>query len=143
MGLIATLFVGVSGSIAALGDTLFPATSLQSAFSQDFSSTAAWLLRLRWLHPALAVIAGAFLIWLLHRAITYKGYFNNVPLVWLVGGLLLLQYGLGIADVVLLAPTWMQIVHLFGADLLWTALIILTARLCLEPQSGEKSIQGK
>lgn len=133
VGLLATLFVGVSGSIAALGDTLFPATSLQSAFTQDFSSTTAWLLRLRWLHPALAILAGGFLIWLLYRAVTHKGYFHNVQLVWLVGGLLLLQYGLGIADVVLLAPTWMQIVHLFGADLLWTALIVLTARLCLEP----------
>lgn len=137
VGLIATLFVGVSGSIAALGDTLFPATSLQSAFAQDFSSTAAWLLRLRWLHPALAIIAGAFLIWLLYRAITYRGYFQNRQLAWLVGGLLLLQYGLGVADVVLLAPTWMQIVHLLGADLLWTALVVLTARLCLEPTTQE------
>jgi heme a synthase len=143
VGLSATLFVGVSGSIAALGDTLFPASSLKSALSQDFSSTAVWLLRLRWVHPALAVIAGAFLMWLLHRAITYKGYFQNGPLVWLVGGLLLLQYGLGIADVVLLAPTWMQIVHLFGADLLWTALIVLTARLCLEPSSEDSLVPAK
>lgn len=133
VGLVATLFVGVSGSIAALGDTLFPASSLQSAFAQDFSSRAAWLLRLRWLHPALAILAGAFLLWLLYRAITYRGYFQNGQLAWLVGGLLLLQYGLGIADVLLLAPTWMQIIHLLGADLLWTALVVLTARLCLEP----------
>jgi cytochrome c oxidase assembly protein subunit 15 len=133
VGLVATLFVGVSGSIAALGDTLFPATSLHSAIVQDFSATAAWLLRLRWLHPALAVVAGGFLIWLLHRAITCRGYFQNGRLAWLVAGLLLLQYGLGIADVLLLAPTWMQIIHLLGADILWTALVVLTARLCLEP----------
>jgi cytochrome c oxidase assembly protein subunit 15 len=33
----------------------------------------------------------------------------------------------------LLAPVWMQIVHLLGADLLWIALVILAARLCVQP----------
>lgn len=139
-GLVATIFVGVSGSIAALGDTLFPATSLQSAMSDDFASTAAMLVRLRWLHPVVAAIAGAFLVWLMHRAITYRGYFENKTLTWTVGGLLVLQVFLGIADVMLLAPTWMQIVHLLGADLLWVALVVLTARLCLEPQA-ENSVK--
>jgi hypothetical protein len=41
--------------------------------------------------------------------------------------LLALQCGLGVADVALLAPVWMQIVHLLGADLLWIALVVLTA----------------
>jgi heme a synthase len=50
-----------------------------------------------------------------------------------VVGLLLLQYTLGVADVMLLAPVWMQIVHLLGADLLWIALVILAARLCVQP----------
>ena len=43
--------------------------------------------------------------------------------------LLLLQYSLGLADVLLLAPVWMQITHLLGADLLWIALVVLTARV--------------
>ena len=43
-------------------------------------------------------------------------------------GLLLLQYALGIADVLLLAPMWLQIVHLLGADLFWIALVLLLAR---------------
>jgi cytochrome c oxidase assembly protein subunit 15 len=38
---------------------------------------------------------------------------------------------LGILDLALLAPTWMQMTHLFGADLLWIALVVLTARICL------------
>ena len=45
--------------------------------------------------------------------------------------LLVLQYGLGIADLTLLAPLWMQIVHLLGADLLWIALVVLAARVCV------------
>jgi cytochrome c oxidase assembly protein subunit 15 len=36
-------------------------------------------------------------------------------------------------DVTLLAPVWLQLVHLLGADVLWAALVVLTARLTLEP----------
>src|SRR5665213_1376467 len=49
---VLVLIVGVTGSLAALGDTLFPATSLSSAMAQDFSATSGWLLRWRWTHPA-------------------------------------------------------------------------------------------
>jgi cytochrome c oxidase assembly protein subunit 15 len=41
--------------------------------------------------------------------------------------LLVLQFVLGIADVLLLAPAWMQLVHLLGADLYWVALLLLAA----------------
>jgi len=34
---------------------------------------------------------------------------------------------LGIAAVLLLAPTWMQVVHLLGADIYWVALVTLAA----------------
>ena len=129
-GLLATLFVGVSGSLAALGDTLFPATSLSSALAADFSGKSAWLLRIRWLHPSLGFLAGAFICWLVFRG-AWKG--RNRGLAIGVVALLALQYALGFADVALLAPTWMQIVHLLGADLLWIALVILTARICIVP----------
>jgi cytochrome c oxidase assembly protein subunit 15 len=47
--------------------------------------------------------------------------------------LLAAQYLLGFLDVALLAPVWLQVVHLLGADVLWAALVVLTARLTLEP----------
>ncbi len=59
-GITATLLLGVTGTLAALSDTLFPATSLSAAFAQDFSASGGWLLRLRILHPLTAVIAGSF-----------------------------------------------------------------------------------
>jgi cytochrome c oxidase assembly protein subunit 15 len=130
IGLLATLFVGVSGSLAALGDTLFPATSLSAAFAQDFSATSAWLLRIRWLHPTMGFLAGAFICWLVFAG-AWRG--RNRKLAISVLALLLLQYALGFADVALLAPTWMQIVHLLGADMLWLSLVVLTARLCIVP----------
>jgi cytochrome c oxidase assembly protein subunit 15 len=68
LGLASTLIVGVSGSLAALGDTLFPASSLRAAFAQDFAVGSPWLLRLRGVHPVSAVIAAVFVIWLVKQA---------------------------------------------------------------------------
>ena len=135
--IVAVLIVGVTGSLAALGDTLFPASSLGSALAQDFSATSAWLVRWRWTHPAVAFVASIFLIWLLVRATRRPtlgtGHWDNRGLSALVLILLAAQYALGILDVVFLAPVWLQIVHLLGADVLWSALVVLTARITLEP----------
>ncbi|HVJ09072.1 MAG TPA: COX15/CtaA family protein [Acidisarcina sp.] len=139
LGLVATLFVGVSGSLAALGDSLFPSTSLQTALRQDFATTGTLLLRLRWLHPVLGFTAGFFICWLVYRSVFQRSYWDNKKLALSVIGLLLLQYALGVADVMLLAPVWMQIVHLLGADLLWITLVVLAARLCVQPATVIKA----
>lgn len=136
LGIAATLVVGVTGSLAALGDTLFPATSLAAAFHQDFSSTASLLLRLRWIHPASALIAAAFISWLLVQSFRRAAASRTRSLGIAVLCTLILQILLGIFDVLLLAPTWIQIVHLLGADLFWISLILLTADYCLGPRSS-------
>ncbi len=128
------LIVGVTGSLAALGDTLFPASSLGAALAQDFSATSGWLVRWRWTHPTVAFLASVFLIWLIARASRKTPHWDNRGLSALVLLLLAAQYLLGVLDVVLLAPTWLQIAHLLGADVLWTALVVLTARVALEPK---------
>jgi heme a synthase len=132
-GLLSLLVVGVTGSLAALGDTLFPATSLDSALRQDLSAHSGWLVRWRWTHPAVAFLACIFLIWILVRAVQRSDHWDNRKLSALVLVLLAAQYVLGVLDVVLLAPVWLQLIHLLGADALWSALVVLTARLTLEP----------
>jgi cytochrome c oxidase assembly protein subunit 15 len=123
LGLAATLVVGVSGSLAALGDTLFPASSLRGAFAQDFAASSPWLLRLRGVHPISAVIAGIFVLWLVGQARRVGAGRLTTAVVAMLG----FQFALGLADVLLLAPVWMQIVHLLGADLYWIALVALAA----------------
>jgi heme a synthase len=132
-GVAMVMVVGVTGSLAALGDTLFPATSLRSALSTDFSSTSGWLLRWRWTHPAVALAASIFLIWILVRSAKKSRHWDNRGLSALVLVLLAVQYLLGLLDVVLLAPVWLQVAHLLGADVLWAALVVLTARLTMVP----------
>ena len=133
IGMIAVMIVGVTGSMAALGDTLFPATSFGDSIQQDLSAKSSWLLRWRWTHPTIAILASIFLIWLLIRAARRNSPWDNRRLSVLVVALLAAQYLLGALDVWLLAPVWMQVIHLLGADLLWTALVVLTARLTLLP----------
>ena len=137
--IVTVLIVGVTGSLAALGDTLFPASSISAALAQDFSATSGWLLRWRWTHPTIAFLACVFLIWLLVRASRRSEHGDHRKLSALVLILLAVQYLLGVLDVVLLAPLWLQVVHLLGADVLWAALVVLTAKLTLEPvNAGNK-----
>jgi heme a synthase len=136
-GLTATLIVGVTGSLAALGDTLYPAHSLAAALEQDFSSGSSWLLRIRWMHPAISLIAGLFIVWLVVRTWRRPGPTSARPLALAVILLLVLQYLLGVADLAFLTPTGLQMTHLLGADLLWIALVILSARVCLPSKAKD------
>jgi cytochrome c oxidase assembly protein subunit 15 len=135
--IVAVLIVGVTGSLAALGDTLFPASSLSSALAADFSASSGWLLRWRWTHPTVAIVAGIFLIWLL-RAARRSQHWNNGRLSAWVLIMLAAQYVLGVLDIVLLAPVWLQVAHLLGADLLWAALVVLAARVTFMPVTKSK-----
>lgn len=127
IGLAAAMVIGITGSLAALGDTLFPATSLRAAFAADFSASSEWLVRLRILHPASAVLACAFILWLLWHAVFAAPHgTHRTPGLWLAG-LVALQFLLGVLDVLLRAPVWMQVLHLAGADAFWCVLVVLTA----------------
>jgi cytochrome c oxidase assembly protein subunit 15 len=86
---------------------------------------------LRFLHPITAVIAGLFVCWLVLRSVPRTG---ERKLAIGVLSLLALQCVLGFADVVLLTPLWLQITHLFVADLLWITLVVLAARICVVPR---------
>lgn len=125
--LIASLFVGVSGHIAALGDMLFPSDTLMAGLRADFSPTASFLVHLRPLHPFLSVALGIYAI-LLSRVIGRQRPELQSPrfaryCVWLF----VIQIAAGFLNLFLNAPIWMQIVHLFLADLLWINLILLSA----------------
>lgn len=128
-GAAALLIAGVSGAIAALGDTLFPAASLSEALRQDISPTAHLLIRLRLLHPALSVAAAALVIFLAFRLESLQPgsraarLANQWPL-----RLVFVQLVAGVVNVILLAPVWMQIVHLLLADLIWISYIVVAAQ---------------
>ena len=121
----AMLIVGVSGAIAALGDTLFPARTFAEGVREEMSSTAHILLRLRVFHPGLAIAAAALTAWASLKAIKAARGTVVERLAWCTLGLTLLQLVVGAVNVLLLAPVWMQILHLALADVLWIAAVLL------------------
>jgi len=119
----AALVVAVSGAIAALGDTLFPAASVASGMRQEFSRTAGALLRLRALHPVLAAAGGVILLAAAFRAMR-SGRAPAARIGAVLATLVFVQLAAGAVNIALLAPVWMQIVHLLLANLLWVALVV-------------------
>jgi len=121
--LVTVVAVGITGAISALGDTLFPAPSLAAGLARDFDRTSNVILRLRGLHPALAGCVGAcVLLYALSRA----GADRNVrPLGYAVALAVAAQIAAGFLNLLLLAPVWMQIVHLLLADVVWISLVLL------------------
>ena len=124
VGLTGLLLLGASGAVTALGDTLFPAASLAEGIQQDLSPTAHFLIRLRVLHPVIAITVGIYLlasvIWLRRQAGTAEGMKITSMLLALFAGQLIL----GVLNILLLAPVWLQMVHLVMSDLIWASLVL-------------------
>jgi cytochrome c oxidase assembly protein subunit 15 len=128
-GLAGTVLVGVSGSIAALGDTLFPVRSFAEGWSQDLSPTAHLFVRLRVLHPLLAVTAGTTLLVVTGLLVMRDHPRGARTPATIAAALVLAQLVAGLVNLGLLAPIPMQMVHLLLADLVWIALVRLAATL--------------
>jgi heme a synthase len=125
-GAMAILLTGISGAVAALGDTLFPAGNLAQALGADLSATSHLLIRLRLLHPAIAVVVAAGLVIMGVRfGIEWRAATRVLGIA--VAAIAVVQVLAGFANVLLLAPVWMQMVHLLVADGLWIAFVLLGA----------------
>lgn len=133
-GLMGLIVLGISGAITALGDTLFPAASLRAGIQQDFASNSHFLVQLRVWHPVFAVAIGVYLWVVSHNlavgeAGSVKRYANGVKM------LVALQLAAGVVNVLLLAPIWMQIIHLLLADLLLIQFVFLAATVLAQPEN--------
>jgi heme A synthase len=127
IGFISVLVLGMSGALTALGDTLFPVSSLEEGIRQDFSSAAHFLIRLRILHPSLAVVVSLYLIfiigWIISRVKNNGSKVLGRLTIFLIG----LQLLAGLINVILLAPVWIQLFHLFLSDTIWICLVLFAA----------------
>jgi heme A synthase len=124
LGIVGMLILGATGAITALGDTLFPASSLAEGLQQDVSPTAHLFVQLRVFHPLIAVLVGAYSVWLGWFAANRRPSVGTRRVAITLTALFGIQLLVGTVNVILLAPIWMQLVHLFLADLVWIALVI-------------------
>ena len=127
LGALILLVISVAGAITALGDTLFPSSTLAEGLQADLSSTAHFLIRLRVIHPVLAVMGTIYtmaIVWPLAR-----GSWRRRSLAWTLTWLVVAQLAAGVVNVVLLAPIWLQLVHLLLADAVWVTYLFFGADL--------------
>jgi heme A synthase len=136
---VAILLSSSSGAVAALGDTLFPQGSLAAALQADLSPTSHVLIRLRVFHPMLAAATALALLLGAPRLADGCGA-TALRLSRLVMAAASAQITLGIVNVLLLAPVWMQILHLLVADLLWVAVVLFGAAVLARPAVGAEGV---
>ena len=125
------LLTGSFGAVTALGDTLFPATSISAGLSQDFSLDAHFLLQLRILHPLLAITSAYYLIRFAAQRLERAPFRRDAK------GLLIsvcVQVGVGLAAIVFLAPISLQLLHLTGAMLVWHFLVRIVIKQQIESE---------
>ncbi|HUR35978.1 MAG TPA: COX15/CtaA family protein [Vicinamibacterales bacterium] len=124
-GGLALLLVSVAGAITALGDTLFPSATLAQGLGADLSATSHLFIRLRTIHPILAVMVALYLLTSVWKLADRRP--TGVRFARLVTWLIAVQLGAGVLNVLLLAPVWLQLVHLLVADGVWIAYVFLAA----------------
>lgn len=127
-GLLGMVLIGMSGAVTALGDTLFPAGSLAEGLAQELDANAHFLVRLRVYHPLIAVLIAGYSLYLVRMLYGKTHGLARKLLLGLTaaGGL---QLATGLVNLILLAPVFMQIIHLLTADLTWMLYILTTAAM--------------
>lgn len=134
--LVGVLLTGMSGAVTALGDTLFPASSLAAGLLQDVDPTAHFLVQLRVIHPLIAIGVGIYIL-CLTIFLTNPPFPATRRLALILRFLVVSQLILGVINVALLVPLWAQITHLLFADLVWLALLLFSVALLSAAPAAE------
>ena len=125
------LLVSMTGAVTALGDTVYPVQG-QNALEhlQNDQAIGAHLLgKLRVVHPLLALlgVAGVWIAASRAREATLTEPVQRLGAALYAGGGLALL--IGVSNIWLRAPGYMQVVHLLMACLLWLSVVVLAAML--------------
>ncbi len=112
VGIIGMQVLMFSGGIAAMGNTMFPSESLAEGIAADFDPESHPLIRLRILHPLIAIAVGVYLFIALGLARWLKPVPHGHRLrQWLLGTYVV-QLVVGTVNLALLAPIVLQMLHL-------------------------------
>jgi heme A synthase len=134
-----TLLVGLTGAITSLGDTLYPATSLAAGMRDDFAATSHFITRLRVVHPALALLTALVASLSAAALARRRPSPDTTGMARIARTLIVVQIIGGFANLALLAPVWMQLVHLMLADFTWLSLVLLSATaLAQQPKPNNR-----
>lgn len=134
VGMFALLLTSMTGAITALGDTLYPPTSSTAAISDSLLATSHFLVRLRLLHPVIAIGTGGLVAIMTVGAGIRAQHTATRRWAYTCTTLVIAQVAFGFLNIAFLAPGWMQLVHLGMATTLWCCYIALMLHL-RQPES--------
>lgn len=127
--LLLIVIASMTGAITALGDTLFPiepalGPGLFDKVRGDLGAANHFLVRLRAVHPLIAILAAGWLL-----KLTAPRAFSPVSgaaRTWARAALaaVVVEVSLGLLNVALAAPGWLQLAHLLTAQSLWVAVVL-------------------
>lgn len=129
IGLIAMLALMFTGGIAAMGNTMFPTTTLAEGIAADFDPESHPLIRLRILHPIIGITVGIYLFLSLGTAWWIKPAPEGRPWARSLLAVYLVQLVVGTVNLALLAPITLQLLHLSLAVLSFFLLSALMVEL--------------
>ncbi len=127
VGLIGMLLLIFTGGIAAMGNTIFPSDSLAAGFRADFDPASHLLIRLRVLHPLIAISVGLYLFLSLGLSWWLKPVLQTRHIARVLFGIYLTQLVVGTLNLAFLGPVGLQLLHLLLAVLAFALLSALTA----------------
>ena len=119
------LIIAFFGSVSSLSSSLFPSHSLWEGWALDFNPESPWLIRLRLLHPLLALLfGGGFLYYYFFR--NKRGRDDNRPVRFQKIFIFCLCLALlsGLMNLLLLSPVFLKLAHLFIVYLLVVSFIL-------------------
>jgi len=127
-GLLALVVTCMTGAVTALGDTLFPVVpgdaGVLAHVRGDLSSANHFLVRLRIVHPVVAVVAAGVLYGVGAWAREHTKDPFTPRLARGMQHAVMAQVVLGLVSVGLAAPGWMQLAHLLMAQIVWMAAVL-------------------
>jgi heme A synthase len=137
-GAAALLVVATIGALNALADTLYPSDDFLSGVRDEFSTGAPLAVQTRVVHPVVAILVGLFIAYLVMNAPARSG--TTGRLARLVAGLIVVQFAIGILNVLLATPLETQVVHLAMANAIWISYVLFSASLLGEPARASEPV---
>lgn len=127
--LLLIVVTSMTGAVTALGDTLFPTETalgpgLFDKVRGDLAAANHFLVRLRAVHPLVAMLTAGWLAKLtaplafsLHRGV------QRTWARWTFAAVVV-EVCIGLLNIALAAPGWLQLAHLLAAQALWVSLLL-------------------
>lgn len=127
--LLLIIVTSMTGAVTALGDTLFPTQptlgpGLLDKVRDDLGAASHFLVRLRAVHPVIAIVVAGWLL-----KLTAPRAFAPTPNTarsWARAAFIsvIAEVALGLLNIALGAPGWLQLAHLLVAQSLWVAVLL-------------------